>query len=148
AVLLRQEVDVLHLSATPQELLDLMRQTGVAVHDRAPTGDTLPTTGADYYRLDVSAALEALALPGALAPLAAAPAATPGPTATRSLTNTASASGMPGPLGTLVNGGFNQGADNLDGWSTSDPLYVTVNPSHQAVITESPFDMQVDLYQD
>ena len=52
------------------------------------------------------------------------------------------------PLGPLVDGQFNQGADDLAGWSTSDPHYVTVNSASQAVIAESPTDMEVDLYQD
>ncbi len=48
----------------------------------------------------------------------------------------------------IVNGGFDQGANNLGGWVVSDPSYVAVNAGHQAVISESPVDTEVDLYQD
>ena len=48
----------------------------------------------------------------------------------------------------IVNGDFNQGTNNLAGWTVTDPTYVNVNSSNQAVISESPIDTEVDLYQD
>src|SRR5439155_27127828 len=50
--------------------------------------------------------------------------------------------------GSLVNGHFNQGANNLDGWVANDPQQVTVNDVHQAVLHESPTELEVSLYQD
>jgi hypothetical protein len=54
----------------------------------------------------------------------------------------------PAPTTSLVNGGFDQGSDNLQGWVVSDPNQVTVNAQHQAVITESRSAIEVDLSQD
>jgi hypothetical protein len=47
--------------------------------------------------------------------------------------------------GPLSNGGF---ANGLNGWTVSDAVYVTVNGSGQAVISESLTDAEVTLYQD
>ncbi len=52
------------------------------------------------------------------------------------------------PASAFINGGFNQGAGNLDGWVLSDPQQVMVNAVHQAVLSESPSAIEVDLYQD
>ena len=51
-------------------------------------------------------------------------------------------------MGLLTDGDFDQGADGLTGWFTSDPQYVTVNSTNQAIIAESRSDLEVDLYQD
>ena len=52
------------------------------------------------------------------------------------------------PIGPLVNGGFSASPDPLAGWRTSNPASVYVNNRRQAVIAESPTDMEVALYQD
>ena len=52
------------------------------------------------------------------------------------------------PASPFINGGFNQGADNLDGWVVSDPQQVMVNAAHQAVLSESSSAIEVDLSQD
>ncbi len=48
----------------------------------------------------------------------------------------------------LINGNFNLGADNLDGWTVSDSQWVAVNAIHRAVISESLTDTEVSFYQD
>jgi YD repeat-containing protein len=52
------------------------------------------------------------------------------------------------PTHPLLNGQFNQGANDLADWSTSDPQYVVVNSANQAIISESRSDIEADLYQD
>src|SRR5262249_49544125 len=48
----------------------------------------------------------------------------------------------------LVNGGFDQGADGLEGWQLTDASLVTVNQDHRAVVRESATEVEVDLFQD
>jgi Bacterial Ig-like domain (group 3)/Dockerin type I domain len=64
------------------------------------------------------------------------------------LANPPAAGSGPVPPNPLVNGDFNEGANNLDGWTVSDSQQVMVSALHQAVLRESPSDIEVDLHQD
>ena len=41
-------------------------------------------------------------------------------------------------MGPLVDGGFDQGPDGLDGWQVTDTSQVTVNQGHRAVVRVIP----------